>query len=185
MNRLTISLGRYNRNLQNPGGACSPSPCGENTNCMVNGQVSVKEWGLCSTLHILQGNPICQCIPGFIPFPSPIDGCCEPYENPNSRVLTPPQTDPCSPTPCGPGTTCSVQGGNAICRCQDGFSPNPDTITGCKPECQRDPDCRMGFQCRWDYYLDSSDPFSSTCFSGQYELLQPFTSSKSTGPVDV
>ena len=114
-----------------------------------------------------QGNPICQCIPGFIPFPSPIDGCCEPYENPNSRVLTPPQTDPCSPTPCGPGTTCSVQGGNAICRCQDGFSPNPDTITGCKPECQRDPDCRMGFQCRLDFYLDSSDPLSSTCFFGQ------------------
>ena len=80
-------------------------------------------------------------------------------------MLTPPQTDPCSPTPCGPGTTCSVQAGNAICRCQDGFSPNPDTITGCKPECQRDPDCRMGFQCRSDIHLDcmapSLDPVSS------------------------
>ena len=74
-------------------------------------------------------------------------------------MLTPPQTDPCSPTPCGPGTTCSVQAGNAICRCQDGFSPNPDTITGCKPECQRDPDCRMGFQCRSDLHLDCMAPF--------------------------
>ena len=95
-----------------------------------------------------QGNPICQCLAGFIPYPSPIDGCCEPTQNPHSPVLTPRQSDPCSPTPCGPGTTCSQQGGNAICRCQAGYSPNPDTITGCKPECQRDPDCRMGFQCR-------------------------------------
>jgi hypothetical protein len=68
------------------------------------------------------------------------------------------QADPCSPPPCGPGTTCSAQAGNAICRCQPGFSPNPDTITGCKPECQRDPDCRMGFQCRSSRCAKRPDP---------------------------
>ena len=35
-----VRSARYNRNLQNPGSPCSPSPCGENTNCMVNGQVN-------------------------------------------------------------------------------------------------------------------------------------------------
>ena len=26
-------------------------------------------------------------------------------------------------------------------RCEPGLIPNPDTITGCKPECVVDPDC--------------------------------------------
>ena len=31
--------------------------------------------------------------------------------------------------------------GNAICTCEPGLIPKPDTITGCGPECVRDPDC--------------------------------------------
>ena len=44
--------------------------------------------------------------------------------------------DPCNPSPCGPGTKCMEDaGGNAICRCLRGLIPEPDTITGCGPEC--------------------------------------------------
>ena len=34
-----------------------------------------------------------------------------------------------------------VPPGNPICRCEPGLVPKPDTITGCGPECVRDPDC--------------------------------------------
>ena len=41
----------------------------------------------------------------------------------------------CDPSPCGPGAKCMVNSyGNAVCRCDEGLIPNPDTITGCKPE---------------------------------------------------
>ena len=36
---------------------------------------------------------------------------------------------------------CYVPPGNPICRCEPGLVPKPDTITGCGPECVRDPDC--------------------------------------------
>ena len=39
--------------------------------------------------------------------------------------------DPCVPSPCGPGTTCTANTeGNPICRCLPGLVPKPDTITG-------------------------------------------------------
>ena len=51
-------------------------------------------------------------------------------------------SNPCVPSPCGPGTTCDVNPiGNAICHCQPGLIPKPDTITGCGPECTIDPEC--------------------------------------------
>jgi len=153
-----IRTARYNRQTQNPGGSCFPSPCGKNTQCSVNNQ----------------GNPICSCNHGFIPMPSPIDGCCPPSENKVSPVILQNRlgggpghlslggrqsSDPCNPTPCGPNTECSVnRDGNPICRCQAGNTPNPDTITGCKPECERDPDCRMGYVCRGYKCEKKADP---------------------------
>lgn len=154
----SIRSARYNRQFQNPGSPCSPSPCGQNTECMVNNQ----------------GNPICSCISGYVPKQSPVDGCCPPEQNLGSPVILQnrlgagpshlsigarQQSDPCSPTPCGPGTTCSVnRDGNPECRCQSGYTPNPDTITGCKPECTIDPDCRMGFVCRSNNCAKKPDP---------------------------
>ena len=39
--------------------------------------------------------------------------------------------DPCSPSPCGPGTSCAPNTyGDPICRCLPGLVPKPDTITG-------------------------------------------------------
>ena len=48
--------------------------------------------------------------------------------------------------------------GNPECRCVPGFTPAPDTITGCKPECVIDPDCRMGFVCRANRCAAKPDP---------------------------
>ena len=84
---------------------------------------------------------------------------------------------PCDPSPCGPGAECTLtRSGNAICRCQPGLIPNPDTITGgssaqprlrslqcnvdvsgCKPECVRDPDCNRGFICQNQKCVEEPD----------------------------
>merc|ERR1711962_1327058 len=56
--------------------------------------------------------------------------------------------NPCNPNPCGPGARCSQNSqGNAICQCEPGLIPKPDTITGCGPECITDPDCGRGLVC--------------------------------------
>jgi len=67
--------------------------------------------------------------------------------------------DPCDPSPCGPGTTCSPSGeGNPICRCLPGLVPKPDTITGCGPECVVDPDCQYGYVCSQQRCVERPDP---------------------------
>ena len=67
--------------------------------------------------------------------------------------------NPCNPSSCGPGTTCSPSpAGNPICRCKAGLIPNPDTITGCKPECVRDPDCQHGYVCQSQRCVEKPDP---------------------------
>jgi len=155
---FAVRSSRYNRNFQDPGSPCHPSPCGEFTECVANNN----------------GNPICSCVPGYIPKGSPVDGCLPPQQFPSSPVILhnrlgggpghlsvgpPRSSDPCSPSPCGPGTTCTVnRDGNPECRCVPGFTPNPDTITGCKPECNIDPDCRMGMVCRAHRCAAKPDP---------------------------
>merc|ERR1739848_734215 len=74
---------------------CDPSPCGPNTECMVT----------------RSGNPICRCLPNYVPKPDTITGCGRECER-----------DP----------DCNVNRlGNPVCTCIPGFSPQPDTITGC------------------------------------------------------
>ena len=45
-----------------------------------------------------------------------------------------------------------------IPRCDEGLIPNPDTITGCKPECIRDPDCDYGYVCENQKCVEKPDP---------------------------
>ena len=67
--------------------------------------------------------------------------------------------NPCQPTPCGPNTICTVNNvGNAICNCVPGMIPKPDTITGCGPECVRDPDCQYGEVCLNQRCVEKPDP---------------------------
>merc|ERR1711884_765098 len=136
---------------------CFPSPCGPGAVCSVTGS----------------GNAICRCEPGLIPNPDTISGCkpecvrdpdCQRgYICQDQRCVVKP--DPCDPSPCGPGARCSVTGsGNAICRCEPGLIPNPDTITGCGPECVRDPDCQSGLVCQSQRCVPRPDPcYPSPC----------------------
>eukprot|EP00091_Calanus_sinicus_P019677 TRINITY_DN501_c0_g2_i4.p1 TRINITY_DN501_c0_g2~~TRINITY_DN501_c0_g2_i4.p1 ORF type:complete len:367 (-),score=92.21 TRINITY_DN501_c0_g2_i4:358-1458(-) len=86
------------------------------------------------------GNPICRCLPNYVPKPDTITGCgreCE--RDPDcgrgdicQNYKCVPRPDPCDPTPCGPNTECNVNRlGNPVCTCLSGYSPQPDTITGC------------------------------------------------------
>ena len=77
----------------------------------------------------------------------------------SSRRPPPAPKDPCNPSPCGPNTSCTKSpNGNAICRCIANFIPKPDTITGCGPECVRDPDCDRGFVCENQRCVEKPDP---------------------------
>ena len=49
-----------------------------------------------------------------------------------SLIRCVPRPDPCDPSPCGPNTECNEnRQGNPVCTCLPGYSPQPDTITGC------------------------------------------------------
>ena len=82
------------------------------------------------------------------------------------------EPDPCNPSPCGPGARCTApkQGNryaNPICRCEPGLIPKPDTITGCGPECTRDPDCSSGYVCDNQRCIEKPDPCNpSPCGPG-------------------
>merc|ERR1711973_258561 len=113
---------------------CDPSPCGPGAVCTVN----------------IAGNPICRCEPGLIPKPDTITGCgpectrdpeCQQgYVCQSQRCV--PRPDPCQPSPCGPNTECMEnRQGNPVCRCLAGYIPMPDTISGCRRECEVDSDC--------------------------------------------
>lgn len=52
-------------------------------------------------------------------------------------------------------------------RCEPGLIPKPDTITGCGPECVRDPDCKTGFICQNQKCIEKPDPCNpSPCGPG-------------------
>ena len=134
---------------------CDPNPCGEDAMCIPQ-----------------EGRPFCKCPEGLEPDPSPEIRCSV--------------RNPCHPSPCGPGTSCTPNPqGNPICRCLPGLVPKPDTITGCGPECQVDPDvrqniffrplsqehislqCQYGYVCRNQRCVEKPDPCNpSPCGPG-------------------
>merc|ERR1712032_1563000 len=76
--------------------------------------------------------------------PDTITGC---ERIPEPR--TPPPV-PCFPSPCGPNTQCDVnQQGNPVCKCLQGFSPMPDTISGCEriDPCRNNGPCGVNAEC--------------------------------------
>ncbi len=83
------------------------------------------------------------------------------------RIPSPP-VDPCRPSPCGRGTTCTVnRDGNPVCQCKPGLIPKPDTITGCDYECHVDPDCSYGHVCIQNACVPRPDPCNpSPCGPG-------------------
>ena len=83
--------------------------------------------------------------------------------------------DPCDPSPCGPGAVCTTNPiGNAICRCEPGLIPKPDTITGCGPECIIDPDCSPDYICKNQTCIKRPDPCDpSPCGPGAICTVGP------------
>merc|ERR1712080_191751 len=97
-----------------------------------------------------------------------------------------PRPDPCDPSPCGPGAVCMLTGsGNAICRCSPGLIPNPDTITGCKPECTRDLDCTQGYICTNQKCVEKPDPCNPSPLARVRVAPRTSTGTRSVGATRV
>lgn len=52
--------------------------------------------------------------------------------------------DPCSLSPCGPYSVCRVNGGHAICSCQEEYLGSPPS---CRPECMVSSECMPNKAC--------------------------------------
>merc|ERR1712227_84341 len=59
----------------------------------------------------------------------------------------------------GPNTECMEnRQGNPVCRCLAGYIPMPDTISGCRRECEVDSDCGPGNVCDQYRCVPRPDP---------------------------
>lgn len=70
-------------------------------------------------------------------------------------------TDPCNPSPCGPGAVCRTRGVGASCECEPGLHGDP--YTRCRPECLADSDCSTSRACIRSH---CRDPCEGTCGIG-------------------
>lgn len=71
--------------------------------------------------------------------------------------ITETPTDPCSPSPCGPYSTCKTVNDNAICTCLKEYIGNPPN---CRPECLTSPECPLNMACVRQKCVD---PCAGTC----------------------
>ena len=107
-----------------------PGVCGNNARCQV-------------TNH----NPVCQCPPGFTG---------DPFSQCTKVVVTrpPPRpvpVQPCSPTPCGPFSTCRESNQVAACACQPNYIGVPPN---CRPECSINAECPSNKACLNEKCID-------------------------------
>lgn len=56
-----------------------------------------------------------------------------------------PTVDPCTPSPCGPFTTCVVSVNRPVCACMSGYLGSPEA--GCEPGCTTNSDCPLSEAC--------------------------------------
>lgn len=89
--------------------ACSPSPCGPNSNCRDNA-----------------GQAVCSCAPGYIGTPPECrPECVLNSECPSDRAcINQKCSDPC-PNSCGIGSVCHASNHNPICACSTGYTGDP------------------------------------------------------------
>jgi len=124
---------------------CTPSPCGINTVCDVNGA----------------GSAVCRCQAGFdhAPGSNTIEGCPNrisasaprrPAQRPSRPRPQAPRapsgpSDPCFPSPCGTNADCRSTGNRAVCSCPAGYEGDP--YTGCTADpCSVNP-CGANARC--------------------------------------
>jgi len=128
-----------------PQSPCSPSPCGINTVCDVNGA----------------GSAVCRCQAGFdhAPGSNTIEGCpnrisanaprrqAQRPSRPRPQIPRGPSgpDDPCFPSPCGTNADCRSTGNRAVCSCPAGYEGDP--YTGCTADpCSVNP-CGANARC--------------------------------------
>lgn len=74
---------------------------------------------------------------------------------------TPVIIDPCFPSPCGSNADCIDRNGVGACTCLAGFQGDP--YSGCRRECDTNPDCAPGLAC---IRFKCADPCPGTCGTG-------------------
>lgn len=72
-------------------------------------------------------------------------------------VTTPPPTNPCQPSPCGPNSICREVNSHAVCSCQPNFRGSPPN---CRPECVVSSECTQDKACVNQRCID---PCPGTC----------------------
>lgn len=76
---------------------------------------------------------------------------------PNLVQDTPPVTDPCIPSPCGPYSQCSTLNNQASCSCVPRMIGSPPN---CKPECIQNSECSIILAC---FNQKCKDPCLGSC----------------------
>lgn len=60
-------------------------------------------------------------------------------------IITPISGDPCEV--CGPNTECRKRGSSVVCKCEAGYFGDAYSITGCRPECVTNIECKPTLSC--------------------------------------
>lgn len=137
--------------------------------------------GINAKCSVLSHSPFCSCAPGRIgdPFVKCFDMPRKWPAGPRTRnhakasassddfipvmPTTPPQTNPCIPSPCGPFSTCQDRGGYPSCTCMPDYIGSPPY---CRAECSIDSDCTGDKACIREKCRDpcpGSCGFSALC----------------------
>ncbi|XP_037076509.1 neurogenic locus notch homolog protein 1-like isoform X2 [Pollicipes pollicipes] len=126
--------------------ACSPSPCGTNTNCKVRG-----------------GRAICSCIANYIG--DPLTGCraecVSDAECASRQACVQNRCRNACTGACGTGAQCDAVNHRAICKCPKYY--RGDGLTGCYPECTSHSECSASQAC---IQLRCGDPCAGACGVG-------------------
>ncbi|KAL1451866.1 hypothetical protein WDU94_006202 [Cyamophila willieti] len=101
-----------------------PGSCGQNANC-----------------RVINHSPICTCRPGYTGEPRIR---CSIIPPPPPPLESPPEINPCAPSPCGPYSQCRNINGNPSCSCLPSYIGNPPY---CRPECVMNSECASNLAC--------------------------------------
>jgi hypothetical protein len=144
---------------------CRPE-CVVNADCALNKACSDQKCrnpcpntcGFNARCQVVNHNPICSCMSGFIgdPFIRCIieESKILPETSLNiskfkyfiviEPLIIADPIDPCQPSPCGPNSQCQKTNGHAVCSCLPSYVGNPPS---CRPECVQNSDCPSSLAC--------------------------------------
>ena len=109
---------------------CAPTLACINLHCA---DPCVGVCGMNAKCDVVNHNPICTCPPSFVG-----DSFTNCQKRPVTKIPTPKPTDLCSPSPCGPYSSCKRLGDRPMCSCKGGYIGSPPN---CRPECIVNDEC--------------------------------------------